>query len=51
MIKTTANGEEHHVDPSDIDEGDEIDGDQQLCLVWCDTHQVYEWHWIDRGRS
>ncbi len=25
---------------------DEISGDEQLCMVWCETHKQYEWHWI-----
>jgi hypothetical protein len=29
-----------------IDELDEIDGDEQLALVWCTTHRTWEWHWI-----
>lgn len=45
--------EEHDLDTSEIDERDEIDGDEQLCLVWCDTHGNYEWHWLpyDRPRK
>ena len=31
-----------------IDEVDEIDGDEQLALVWCTTHRAWEWHWIPR---
>ena len=42
--------EKHVLDTAEIDEVDEIDGEQQLVLVWCDTHQVYEWHWVDRKR-
>lgn len=38
--------EEHLLDVSQIDERDEIDGDEQYCLVWCNTHQAWEWHWI-----
>jgi len=36
----------HDLDHSEIDERDEISGDEQLCLVWCRTHQRFEWHWI-----
>lgn len=43
--------EEHDIDPNDIDGLDEIDGDMQLTLVWCATHECYEWHWMPRGRS
>lgn len=39
---------EHRLDPSEIDELDEISGDEQLSLVWCETHQAYEWHWLER---
>ena len=40
--------EHHDLDPTSIDALDEISGDEQLCLVWCDTHERYEWHWIER---
>jgi len=40
--------EKHVLDYAEIDEIDEIDDGQQLALIWCDTHQVYEWHWIAR---
>jgi hypothetical protein len=39
----------HELDYDEIDEVDEINGDEQLALVWCDTHGGYEWHWILRG--
>lgn len=38
----------HDLDYSEIDELDEIDGDEQLALIWCNTHRKYEWHSIDR---
>lgn len=38
--------EEHDLDTSQIDDKDEISGDEQLMLVWCDTHQRWEWHWL-----
>jgi hypothetical protein len=28
------------------DDLDEIDGDEQLALVWCETHAKWERHWI-----
>jgi hypothetical protein len=37
---------EHDLDYSEIDDLDEISGDEQLALVWCDTHRRFEWHWI-----
>jgi hypothetical protein len=40
----------HDLDFSEIDDLDEISGDQQLAFVWCDRHRVHEWHWIDVGR-
>lgn len=40
----------HQLDLSEIDEVDEISGDEQLCRVWCDAHQDYEWHWLERNR-
>lgn len=46
--RTTKDGVKHKLDPSQIDELDEIDDDQQLSLVWCETHQDWEWHWLDR---
>ena len=42
---------EHRLAPSDIDELDELDeisGDKQRSLVWCETHKAYEWHWLKR---
>jgi hypothetical protein len=37
----------HDIDLSEgIDELDEISGDEQLSLVWCRTHETWEWHWI-----
>lgn len=38
---------EHEIDTSQIDERDEIDDGTQYCLVWCNTHQTWEWHWIE----
>lgn len=47
---TTKNGKKikHEIDPSQVDELDEISGDEQSALVWCETHKTWEWHWIDR---
>jgi hypothetical protein len=39
----------HDLDCDDIDDLDEISGDQQLAFVWCHTHKRYEWHMIDRA--
>lgn len=36
----------HQLDTSEIDDLDERSGDEQLALVWCDTHKKYEWHWL-----
>ena len=38
----------HDLDYSEIDELDEISGDEQLCFIWCNTHEEHEWHWIAR---
>jgi hypothetical protein len=38
---------QHHLDLSQIDERDEIDDGQQLCLVRCDIHRCHEWHWLE----
>jgi hypothetical protein len=40
--------ERHDLDCSEIDELDEISGDEQQALVWCRTHRRWEWHWIPR---
>ena len=40
----------HDLDYDQIDELDEISGDEQLTHIWCRTHQKFEWHWIDRNR-
>ncbi|MEF2549988.1 hypothetical protein VQ042_01235 [Aurantimonas sp. A2-1-M11] len=37
----------HEIDPAQVDSLDEIDGNEQLALVWCETHEKWEWHWID----
>ncbi|MBD9569051.1 hypothetical protein [Ensifer sp. ENS08] len=39
----------HRLDTSQVDQLDEISGDEQLALVWCETHRQWEWHWIDRA--
>jgi hypothetical protein len=38
--------EEHDLDASQIDDRDEISGDEQQMLVWCNTHRKWEWHWL-----
>ena len=40
----------HELDCSEISELDEINGDDQLAWVWCDTHQRYEWHSVPRWK-
>jgi hypothetical protein len=39
----------HELDYDNIDDLDEIDGDEQLALIYCDSHRAWEWHYIDRG--
>jgi len=39
---------QHDLDLNEIDDKDEISGSQQSCLVWCNTHQCHEWHWLER---
>lgn len=39
----------HDLDPGQVDELDEISGDQQLVLIWCNSHRAFEWHWVDRS--
>lgn len=34
----------HALDCSRIEEFDELNGDSQLCWVWCVTHKRLEWH-------
>jgi hypothetical protein len=36
----------HDLDYNEIDELDEISGDEQYVYIWCDTHQTHEWHWV-----
>lgn len=36
----------HDLDYGDIDELDEISGEYQLGLIWCDTHRQYESHYL-----
>lgn len=38
----------HRLNCHDIDDLDEISGEMQIALVWCETHRRYEWHSIDR---
>lgn len=47
---TTKNGKRtrHQIDPSHVDSLDEISGDEQQALVWCETHKEFEWHWVER---
>lgn len=40
---------EHSLDVSKIADTDEVSGDNVSCSVWCDTHKVYEWHWLERS--
>ncbi|ASP84359.1 hypothetical protein CDO26_06940 [Sinorhizobium meliloti] len=49
-VSETRNGKTitHRLDPSQVDELDEISGDEQQALVWCESHKSWEWHWIDR---
>lgn len=37
----------HDLDLNEVDEMDEISGDEQLKSVWCRTCRAYEWHWIE----
>jgi hypothetical protein len=48
MIEVTKDGVKHKLNTDEIDELDEISGDEQLSLVWCETHGTYEWHWLPR---
>lgn len=49
-VTETKNGKrtKHILDPSQVDQLDEISGDEQLALVWCETHRKWEWHWLVR---
>jgi hypothetical protein len=38
----------HDLDFSDIDDYDEISGEEQLTLIWCILHKQYEWHWLPK---
>ena len=50
-VFTTKKGKriKHRIDSSQVDSLDEISGDEQQALVWCETHKEWEWHWIDRS--
>ena len=39
----------HRIDLTQVDSHDEISGDEQLTLVWCETHSQWEWHWVERS--
>jgi hypothetical protein len=43
---STTSDDDHYLDLSQIDDLDEADDGQQHCLVWCETHEAYEWHWL-----
>lgn len=49
-VSTNENGKTvwHEIDLAQVDQLDEISGDEQQALVWCETHQKYEWHWLSR---
>lgn len=38
--------EQHILDTGEIDSLDEVDDGDQLALVWCETHKIYEWHYL-----
>jgi hypothetical protein len=46
QLNRPAKATPHILDPSDIDEIDEVDGDERLVLIWCSAHRAYEWHWV-----
>ena len=47
LAAKSASDEYHELDCDKIDDLDEIDDGDQLSLVWCRSHQKYEWHSID----
>ncbi|AWM24957.1 hypothetical protein [Sinorhizobium fredii] len=49
-LTETKNGKRiaHRLDTTQVDQLDEISGDEQQALVWCETHRKWEWHWLDR---
>jgi 5-methylcytosine-specific restriction endonuclease McrA len=47
--KAKVDPDAHELWCEEIDEIDEIDCDDQLCSVWCQSHQTYEWHWLPIG--
>jgi len=46
--RTVVDPHHHLLSTGEIDSLDEIDDDQQLALVWCDSHGTYEWHNLPR---
>lgn len=34
----------HELSTGEIDSVDEVDEENQLALVWCNSHEKYEWH-------
>jgi len=42
-------GKEHDISYEEIDGLDEIDGDCQSALVFCNTCKKWEWHMLDRS--
>lgn len=43
-----AKTDEHVLSCDEIEELDEINGDEQLAWIWCKTHEKLEWHSIPR---
>ncbi len=48
QIIETKNGKRltHHLDLTQVDQLDDRSGDEQLALVWCETHKDWEWHYV-----
>jgi len=42
---------DHVLDCSRIEDFDELNGDAQLCWVWCRTHGRLEWHSLPRSHA
>jgi hypothetical protein len=49
QITETKNGKRitHQLDLTQVDQLDDRSGDEQLALVWCETHKTYEWHYVE----
>ena len=50
MGETSKDIQAHVLNCDKIEELDEVNGESQLCWVWCETHRRFEWHSLPLDR-